>query len=633
MKKILLLTFVLGIIFSGFAQRATVSKDLLNVKVKKIQPTLETMNFSHDVLPAAAVPEVDPDEDIIGTTWYDLQSNATMQNRIFVYDDGTIGCVFTFGEEYDQFPDRGTGYNYFDGSEWGEEPVERLEAERTGWPSYASWGEDGEIIVSHYSNAPEDGLAFSRRATKGTGVWTQFDYHAPDPDKDYVWPRIATGGVNHSVMHCIALCRGAEYGGGPYQGIDCAFLYSRSENGGDTWSIDGKLFEEMSSTYYNQFHGDTYSIEAQGENNVAFLYGDDWTGLVLMKSTDGGETFTQTIIWEHPYPLWNDLSPFETDGFYGTDGSHSLAFDQSGKVHIVFGITWSQYSLTPQPGYYWRAGVDGVGYWNEDRPTFSADTMALSPYGEPGSELVEDYSLIGWAQDLNGNDTIDLTPFDLPNYSIGMSSMPQILIDDMNQIFVVYSSYTEGYISGLPDEQTCRHLWCRTSPNGEWWGTFTDLSTADIHMIDDCLWPSIASYSDDNFYLVYQHDNQPGMAVRGLPTTAFGENFISVMTVRKDSVWTSVKENNIPIYDYDVLQNYPNPFTGSSTVKVNVRQSAELSLEVINMMGQKVYTVDAGIAKPGMNTITIDGTKLSPGVYFYTVRAGETAITKKMIVE
>ncbi|RLC22849.1 MAG: hypothetical protein DRH21_07855, partial [Deltaproteobacteria bacterium] len=33
------------------------------------------------------------------------------------------------------------------------------------------------------------------------------------------------------------------------------------------------------------------------------------------------------------------------------------------------------------------------------------------------------------------------------------------------------------------------------------------------------------------------------------------------------------------------------------------------------------------------NTLTIDGSKLTPGIYFYTVRAGETTITKKMIVE
>ncbi len=211
--------------------------------------------------------------------------------------------------------------------------------------------------------------------------------------------------------------------------------------------------------------------------------------------------------------------------------------------------------------------------------------------------------------------------------------MPEIIIDDMNRIFVVFSSITETYTSGSP-EQTCRHLWARTSPNGEWWGSFTDITASPIHIIDDCVYPSITESSDgESIVVVYQHDNQPGNSLQGNPATAIGENSISVMTVQKDEIWTSVKENNIPVFDYDVMQNYPNPFTGSSTVKVNVRQTTTLSLEVVNMMGQVVYTVDAGVAQPGMNTINIDGTKLTTGVYFYTVKAGETSITKKMIVE
>jgi len=199
-------------------------------------------------------------------------------------------------------------------------------------------------------------------------------------------------------------------------------------------------------------------------------------------------------------------------------------------------------------------------------------------------------------------------------------------------MFVVYASVTEGYTSGDP-AQTTRHIWCRTSPNGDWWGAFTDLTTASIHIIDDCVYPDIANYSDESFYLTFQHDNQPGNSLQGDPPTAASENNISYMMVSKDEVWTGVKENSAPIFDYDVMQNYPNPFTGSSTVQVNVRHTSELSLEVTNMMGQVVYTVDAGVAQPGMKTLTIDGTKLTTGVYFYTVRAGETAITKKMIVE
>ena len=66
---------------------------------------------------------------------------------------------------------------------------------------------------------------------------------------------------------------------------------------------------------------------------------------------------------------------------------------------------------------------------------------------------------------------------------------------------------------------------------------------------------------------------------------------------------------------------------------VTLREASELSLEVTNMMGQVVYRVDAGAATAGLNKLTIDGSMLSTGVYFYTVRAGESTVTRKMIVE
>ena len=134
------------------------------------------------------------------------------------------------------------------------------------------------------------------------------------------------------------------------------------------------------------------------------MHGRDF---VLMKSTDGGDTWNKTVIWEYPYPFFNPAAPFETDTFYCVDGAHHLAFDSEGMVHVVFGINRA---VADADGTYWFPLVDGVGYWNENRPTFSNSLEALNPYGEAGSELEEDYSLIGWMQDLDGNDSLDILP-------------------------------------------------------------------------------------------------------------------------------------------------------------------------------------------------------------------------------
>ncbi|MEZ5197852.1 MAG: sialidase family protein [Bacteroidales bacterium] len=335
MKRILLLTLVFSIAFGVYAQqRVTVPKDVRNHAVLMQKPTVETNNFSQEVMPAAKA-FFPPEEEVIGNTYFDLQSNSSMQSRIHVYDDGTVGAVFTIGFDFPNFSgDRGTGYNYYDGNAWGDWPTERLEADRTGWCAYDAWGDNGEINVIHYSGAATDGVVFSRRDTKGTGDWTQWDFHAPDPAADFLWPRMATGGINHDVVHYIGLTKPVANQGAVYQGLDGAILYSRSEDGGTTWSIENIILDGMTSAEYTGFAGDTYEIIADGDN-VAILNGESWVDLMLMKSTDGGDTWTKTVIWENPYPLWN-ATP--TDTFYCADGAHHLAFDQSGKVHVVFGI-------------------------------------------------------------------------------------------------------------------------------------------------------------------------------------------------------------------------------------------------------------------------------------------------------
>ena len=85
--------------------------------------------------------------------------------------------------------------------------------------------------------------------------------------------------------------------------LDGALLYSKSVDGGATWNPEHLLIDETSSNYYTECSADTYEIEAQGDN-VAILYGESWQDFGLLKSTDGGTTWTQTIIWEHPYPFW-----------------------------------------------------------------------------------------------------------------------------------------------------------------------------------------------------------------------------------------------------------------------------------------------------------------------------------------
>ncbi|MCD4681636.1 MAG: T9SS type A sorting domain-containing protein [Bacteroidales bacterium] len=625
MKKLLLFVLMLGITISGFTQnRATVSKELRDYSIRKARYVRPPSEFSKSPTIPSYKADFIPEEEIIGNTFYDLQSNTSNQNRFHVYPDGTMAGVWTFGLDFPNFAgDRGTGYNYYDGSTWGPYPTERIESLRTGWPSYAPYGENGELVVSHDFGAGT--LIVLTRDQKGTGTWSEDVFEGPAATP-ISWNRSTTSGINNSVIQTLCITWPEANNGSIYQGLDGALLYSRSADGGATWDPEHEILDGISSNEYVGFSADMYEWAATDDDNIAFLVGDSWRDFVLMKSDDGGDTWDKTVIWENPYPMFNPAQPTPTDTFYCVDGSHHLAYDSDGMIHVVFGINRSYSDGT---GSFWFPGVGGIGYWNENRPTFSNDMDALCPLYDncSYSELVEDYSLIGWTQDINNNGTIDVLD-DWGTYYLGFSSMPQITINDQDNIYIVFTSVTETYDNGT---QSYRHMWSRFSGYGDFWGPFTDLTSDLVHIFDECVFPSIASTSDDYYYLIYQTDTEPGLAVRG-DEDPYGEILIRFMKADILEVWVG-DEDNTTIFDYDVLQNYPNPFTGTSTVKVNVRHTSPLTLEVVNMMGQMVYSVDAGIAQPGMNKITIDGTKLTPGIYFYTVKAGEAEITKKMIVE
>jgi len=346
-----------------------------------------------------------------------------------------------------------------------------------------------------------------------------------------------------------------------------------------------------------------------------------------MKSTDGGETFDKTMIWNHPYPLWVPYTV--TDTFYCADGAHDLIIDETGMVHVVFGINRS---IADGTNASWFPFVDGIGYWNETMPAFSNDLHALDPYGHPNSELVEDYNLIGWTQDVDGDGQITYVGTGIESigsYYLGLSSMPQLEMDQWGGLVLFFTTPTETYDNG---SQNYRHIWTRYSPDlgTTWEDEFVDLNTDLIHIFDECVYPSTASVNDNYFYLVYQFDGEPGLALWGDedPPT---ENHASFMKIHRHEI-TNVAEQNVFMHEFDVHQNYPNPAYGNTTIPVNLRKPGELKLEIFDLTGRLVEQ-QVHFAKPGLNKFNIETESWQSGLYFYTVSAGDNSYSRKMIVE
>ncbi|MCD4696575.1 MAG: glycoside hydrolase, partial [Bacteroidales bacterium] len=547
MRRFLLFLLVMGLGVAVFAQQRVLPSKSIREQVEKLpeRAVKFTDNLNYEIPGTKPINEF-TDTDIGGTR-YDLQTNSSCQNRLYLYDDGTVSGVWTLGFDDPSFNLRGTGYNYFDGTDWGPLPTDRIEHEWTGWPSYAPYRENGELIVNH---TYVDGLWVGTRTDKGEGDWNVNILNGPPNAEDISWPRAITSGVDNNIIHTLSVTYVS------YNNQDYALLYSRSSDGGVTWDPENEIVEDFGPDYYTSMAGDIFEWAEPNANIIAYLAGENWTDLVLMKSTDDGDSWEKTIVWECPYPLYTSGI---TDTFYCIDGSHHLAIDNSGKVHVTFGINRS---YADDGGSYYFPGVDGVGYWNEDMPTFSSNINALNPYGHPDSELVENYNYIGWSQDIDGNGELDILD-DWGTYYLGLSSMVQIIVDDLNHVFIVYSSVTEGFDNGI---QNYRHLWARTSTDGGAnWGPFYHLNEDLVYIFDECVFPSVASLTDDNIYILYQADQEPGLAVRG-DEDPYGDNFIRVFKINKEDIIDAVEDNFTTLSSEIVSQNSPNPFNGTSTV-------------------------------------------------------------------
>jgi len=89
--------------------------------------------------------------------------------------------------------------------------------------------------------------------------------------------------------------------------------------------------------------------------------------------------------------------------------------------------------------------------------------------------------------------------------------------------------------------------------------------------------------------------------------------------------------------DFTVGQNYPNPFNPSTAISYGLPHSANVSLDIFNVMGEVVKHFDLGLQPAGNHTITIDLMKdispnLASGVYFYRLSAGSLQETRKMML-
>jgi len=164
-----------------------------------------------------------------------------------------------------------------------------------------------------------------------------------------------------------------------------------------------------------------------------------------------------------------------------------------------------------------------------------------------------------------------------------------------------------------------------TTTSKKWTAVQNVTNTADYTDILTQLAPKMSNDGTIHFFSVMQ----PGK--RTNPDSG-GTNYAAMVNYAKfKASLTGVRENNATVAgSFELNQNYPNPFNPATVISYTLPVREQVSLKVYNMLGQVVATLVNGQQQPGTYFIDFDASKLSSGIYFYSLTAGNFSSMKKM---
>jgi hypothetical protein len=346
-------------------------------------------------------------------------------------------------------------------------------------------------------------------------------------------------------------------------------------------------------------------------------------------TTDGGDSWDEIELnlEDHPVlveflPPWEDANGDRQTvrpSFLTADRTYPGVVDNMGRLHLfsnVFGSSRGDV-LNPDNGYWIAGDVTGGHIFD-----FVMDETGIQQVYFVDSVMTAEapdnsFGDVTWDHRLQVSKSLDETK--------------------------IFALWTDGAVD---DEAV-------TSPNIKAWGVDVSnpgmvFGTDPINFTEDDLfagfffYPYLAEHTpmvDGNYNLLVSTSLTPTEFSANDPLAPVTHNFVKGITFAPIDFVNLLDpigiDDNFAIQSttaIEVSQNQPNPFTGTTTIEINSRTVAPVLVEVTNIMGQTVYTMNAGTIN-GTKRVPLDASNLDAGVYFYTVTIGNERVSKKMIVE
>jgi hypothetical protein len=333
------------------------------------------------------------------------------------------------------------------------------------------------------------------------------------------------------------------------------------------------------------------TINSQLDANAVVPF--SWTGnlapgattnvtLAAFTASAGSHTFTVTAAMPNGTPEYNTVTPI------------SSSFAVNSGTGVVLPLT-NNFSSTAFPYAGWVIDNADAGItWS--RVTTNGGSVRYNCYSYGTVGAIDDFIV----------QPVDLTS--MTNASVGFN--------------VAYAPYT-----GYTDELTVLvSTDCGATWTSVWDKAGTTLATAAATTAS--FTPTAAQWRAECVDLsAYAGHNQVFVMFRG--TNGYGNNiYVDDINISNNACQLGVHEIASSA-SFDVV---PNPFSQNANININLDNAQNVSVDIYSMTGELISRTNYGEMSAGQQVIPVNGAELANGMYFITVHAGESTITRKVSV-
>jgi photosystem II stability/assembly factor-like uncharacterized protein len=336
------------------------------------------------------------------------------------------------------------------------------------------------------------------------------------------------------------------------------------------------------------------------DQNVAIAVGDGGT---IIRTDNGGLNWS--VI---PSDVTDDLLSISFVDSFGICGARSQTILYSSNSGTSWNIA--------------QSGWIGGGFWG---------AVMLSPQiGFLAGENSIFQPLLGMTTDSGQN--WNYTAFYLNNNEGRATGV------DFTDMFIGYASVRVWDGRGAISKTTnSGNTWVTTFFNNPLWGIGFPISNAGHggYAVGDSgvilktydagtSWQTQQSGTSLRLNKVYFIDLDFGFAV--------GDSGIILRTTTGGEPATPVEDDDSPVNDFKLSQNYPNPFNPSTKISWQSPIGSRQTLKIYDVLGNEIVTLVDEYKPAGSHEVVFNASKVSSGIYFYQLKAGNFSKTKKMIL-